>query len=44
MPAARFISRLRLSGFRNYQSAALDLDARQVVLVGPNGAGKTNLL
>lgn len=40
----RFISRLRLSHFRNYQSAALDLDARHLVLVGPNGAGKTNLL
>lgn len=44
MLATRYISRLRLSAFRNYQSAALDLDARHVVLVGPNGAGKTNLL
>ena len=42
--APRFLSRLRLSHFRNYGSAALDLDARPVVLVGPNGAGKTNLL
>jgi DNA replication and repair protein RecF len=41
---SRSISRLRLSHFRNYQSAALDLDPRHVVLVGPNGAGKTNLL
>ena len=40
----RYISRLRLSHFRNYQSAALDLDSRHLVLVGPNGAGKTNLL
>jgi DNA replication and repair protein RecF len=40
----RHLSRLRLSHFRNYQSAALDLDERHVVLVGPNGAGKTNLL
>src|SRR5690554_7428514 len=40
----RYISRLRLTHFRNYQSAALDLDARHLVLVGPNGAGKTNLL
>src|SRR5690606_5101273 len=40
----RHISRLRLSHFRNYQSAALDLDARHLVLVGPNGSGKTNLL
>ena len=39
MPTARFISRLRLTAFRNYQSAALDLDSRHVVLVGPNGAG-----
>ena len=44
MPTARFISRLRLTAFRNYQSAALDLDSRHVVLVGPNGRGKTNLL
>lgn len=44
MPATRFISRLRLTAFRNYQTAALDLDARHLVLVGPNGAGKTNLL
>jgi DNA replication and repair protein RecF len=44
MTPARFLSRLRLSQFRNYQSAALDLDGRHLVLVGPNGAGKTNLL
>jgi DNA replication and repair protein RecF len=43
MPA-RFISRLRLSAFRNYTAAALDLDGRHLVLTGPNGAGKTNLL
>jgi DNA replication and repair protein RecF len=40
----RHLSRLRLTAFRNYTSAALDLDARHVVLTGPNGAGKTNLL
>ena len=40
----RYISRLRLSAFRNYASAALDLDGRHLVLTGPNGAGKTNLL
>ena len=40
----RHISRLRLTAFRNYVSAALDLDARHVVLTGPNGSGKTNLL
>ncbi|MCS6761847.1 MAG: DNA replication/repair protein RecF [Candidatus Devosia symbiotica] len=40
----RYLSRLRLTAFRNYAAAALDLDSRQVVLTGPNGAGKTNLL
>lgn len=40
----RHISRLRLTTFRNYASAALDLDARHVVLTGPNGSGKTNLI
>src|SRR5690606_10194358 len=40
----RYLSRLRLTAFRNYTAAALDLDARHVVLTGPNGAGKTNLL
>jgi DNA replication and repair protein RecF len=43
MPARHF-SRLRLSAFRNYTAAALDLDGRHLVLTGPNGAGKTNLL
>ena len=40
----RHLSRLRLTAFRNYAAAALDLDARHVVLTGPNGAGKTNML
>ncbi|MEO6013750.1 MAG: DNA replication/repair protein RecF [Devosia sp.] len=40
----RHLSRIRLSAFRNYQTAALDLDGRHLVLTGPNGAGKTNLL
>jgi DNA replication and repair protein RecF len=44
MHPSRSITRLRLSQFRNYAQAALDLDGRHVVLVGPNGAGKTNLL
>ena len=44
MLPTRHISRLRLSHFRNYAHAALDLDGRHLVLVGPNGAGKTNLL
>jgi DNA replication and repair protein RecF len=43
-PPNRLISRLRLTGFRNYASAALDLDPRHVVLTGENGAGKTNLI
>ncbi|MEO8757947.1 MAG: DNA replication/repair protein RecF [Devosia sp.] len=43
MPA-RYLSRLRLTAFRNYASAALDLDGRHLVLTGANGAGKTNLL
>lgn len=40
----RHLSRLRLTAFRNYTTAALDLDQRHVVLTGPNGSGKTNLL
>lgn len=44
MNPSRHISRLRLSHFRNYASAALDLDGRHLVLLGSNGAGKTNLL
>jgi len=44
MQSPRYISRLRLSQFRNYAAASLDLDHRHVVLTGPNGAGKTNLL
>ncbi|MCZ4272151.1 DNA replication/repair protein RecF [Maritalea porphyrae] len=43
-PPSHYLSRLRLSNFRNYASAALDPDDRHVVLTGPNGAGKTNLL
>jgi DNA replication and repair protein RecF len=44
MVPSRYLSRLRLTSFRNYAAAALDLDARHLVLTGPNGAGKTNLL
>ncbi len=44
MPPKRYISRLRLTSFRNYASAALDLDHSHVVLTGSNGAGKTNLI
>ncbi len=38
------VHRLTLSNFRNYRAAALETDARPVVLYGPNGAGKTNLI
>lgn len=42
--AQRYISRLRLTSFRNYASAALDPGPQHVVLTGENGAGKTNLI
>jgi DNA replication and repair protein RecF len=38
------LSALRLSRFRSYAEAELELDGRPVVLFGANGAGKTNLL
>ncbi len=41
---ARYISRLRLTGFRSYGNASLDIEAANVVLTGANGAGKTNLI
>ncbi|MCV9962081.1 DNA replication/repair protein RecF [Pararhizobium sp. BT-229] len=44
MPHKVFLSRLKLSDFRNYAGLSLDLDARHVVLTGENGAGKTNLM
>ena len=43
-PSTHHISRLRLTNFRNYASAALDPTDKHVVLTGPNGAGKTNIL
>jgi DNA replication and repair protein RecF len=45
-PAARalWISRLSLSGFRNFREVELALEPRPLLLTGPNGAGKTNLL
>ncbi|MCJ7597190.1 MAG: DNA replication/repair protein RecF [Methyloceanibacter sp.] len=42
--ARTWIAQLKLSNFRNYASAQLNLDPRPLVLVGDNGAGKTNLL
>lgn len=44
MAQKSFLSKLKLSNFRNYAEAAVALDARHVVLTGENGAGKTNLL
>ncbi len=42
--AAPGVTRLKLTGFRNYASLDLSLQARPVALYGPNGAGKTNLV
>jgi DNA replication and repair protein RecF len=39
-----WISKLMLTDFRNYRSAALAPTPAPVVLAGPNGAGKTNCL
>jgi DNA replication and repair protein RecF len=38
------ILHLRLTDYRNYQSATLNPQGRSVFLFGPNGSGKTNLL
>jgi DNA replication and repair protein RecF len=39
------VSQLRLTNFRNYESARIDdIGSGLVVLSGPNGAGKTNVL
>ena len=38
------VTRLKLTGFRNYARLDLALDARPVALFGENGAGKTNLV
>jgi DNA replication and repair protein RecF len=43
-PERLFVATLKLTDFRNYASARLDLGASPVVLVGDNGSGKTNLL
>jgi len=39
-----YISKLRLTDFRNYKTLDLELSGAPVVLFGENGAGKTNLL
>nr|WP_244563619.1 DNA replication/repair protein RecF [Ensifer aridi] len=44
MPHKVFLTRLKLTDFRNYAALSLDLDQRHVVLTGENGAGKTNLM
>ncbi|MDO9416886.1 DNA replication/repair protein RecF [Pararhizobium sp.] len=44
MPHKVFLTRLKLTDFRNYASLALEIDERHVVLTGENGAGKTNLM
>lgn len=41
------VSRLRLTNFRNYETATFEVEGASgapVVLTGPNGAGKTNVL
>ncbi|CTQ44271.1 MULTISPECIES: DNA replication/repair protein RecF [Roseibium] len=38
------LTRLSLTGFRNYSTLTLPMAARMVAFVGPNGAGKTNIL
>jgi DNA replication and repair protein RecF len=38
------LTRLTLTGFRNYAALSLDLSAKMVAFVGANGAGKTNIL
>ena len=40
----RYISRLRLTGFRSYSKLTLDVNSANIVLTGANGAGKTNIL
>jgi DNA replication and repair protein RecF len=38
------VLRLKLSDFRGYADARIEVDRRSVVLTGSNGAGKTNVL
>jgi DNA replication and repair protein RecF len=38
------IRKLKLSNFRSYRQASLDLEGRTALFVGANGAGKTNIL
>lgn len=43
-PTGPAVTRLKLTGFRNYSALDLALDARPVALFGQNGSGKTNLV
>ncbi len=43
IPHARLL-KLKLSNFRSYRQAALDLEGRTALFLGQNGAGKTNIL
>lgn len=38
------VNTIKLTAFRNYETATLLFDGRHVVLTGENGSGKTNLL
>ena len=44
MTAKVFLSRLKLTDFRNYAELSLPLGPGHVVLTGENGSGKTNLI
>jgi DNA replication and repair protein RecF len=43
IPHARIL-KLKLSNFRSYRQASLDLEGRTALFLGANGAGKTNIL
>ena len=38
------VEQLKLTTFRNYETAAIEVEPSHVVLTGENGAGKTNIL
>ena len=41
---SHWISKIRLSNFRNYKEADFKIQKAPVILIGKNGSGKTNLL
>lgn len=43
IPLARILT-LKLSNFRSYRQASLNLEGKSALFLGPNGAGKTNIL